>query len=131
VFVYDGNAGGAGFAERGFAVAAAWLRATAEAILSCECQAGCPSCVQSPKCGTGNDPLAKDGALVLLETLLAGAPATAAGPGRPDEVLPGNGASGNGARGRADRVAGGRARAEPVGAHSSLGSAHRPRPPAA
>jgi DEAD/DEAH box helicase domain-containing protein len=80
VFVYDGNAGGAGFAERGFAVAAAWLRATAEAIHSCECQAGCPSCVQSPKCGTGNEPLAKDGALVLLETLLAGAPANAAGP---------------------------------------------------
>jgi ATP-dependent helicase YprA (DUF1998 family) len=75
---HDGNEGGAGFAERGFAVAAAWLRATAEAILSCECQAGCPSCVQSPKCGTGNEPLAKDGALVLLETLLAGAadPAT-------------------------------------------------------
>jgi DEAD/DEAH box helicase domain-containing protein len=78
VIVYDGNAGGAGFAERGFAVAAAWLRATAEAIHSCECQAGCPSCVQSPKCGTGNEPLAKDGALVLLETLLAGAPASAA-----------------------------------------------------
>jgi DEAD/DEAH box helicase domain-containing protein len=77
VFVYDGNAGGAGFAERGFAVAQAWLRATAEAIGSCECQAGCPSCVQSPKCGTGNEPLAKDGAVLLLETLLAGAPAGA------------------------------------------------------
>ncbi|HET7248145.1 MAG TPA: DEAD/DEAH box helicase [Streptosporangiaceae bacterium] len=78
VFVYDGNAGGAGFAERGFAVAQAWLRATAEAIGSCECQAGCPSCVQSPKCGTGNEPLAKDGAVLLLETLLAGAPAAPA-----------------------------------------------------
>jgi DEAD/DEAH box helicase domain-containing protein len=78
VFVYDGNAGGAGFAERGFAVAQAWLRATAEAILSCECQAGCPSCVQSPKCGTSNEPLAKDGAVLLLETLLAGAPAASA-----------------------------------------------------
>ena len=77
VFVYDGNAGGAGFAERGFAVAQAWLRATAEAIGSCECQAGCPSCVQSPKCGTGNEPLAKEGAVLLLETLLAGVPATA------------------------------------------------------
>jgi DEAD/DEAH box helicase domain-containing protein len=74
VFVYDGNAGGAGFAERGFAVAGSWLQATAEAILSCECEGGCPSCVQSPKCGTGNEPLAKDGALVLLETLLTGAP---------------------------------------------------------
>jgi DEAD/DEAH box helicase domain-containing protein len=78
VFVYDGNAGGAGFAERGFAVAAAWLRATAEAIGGCECQTGCPSCVQSPKCGTGNEPLSKDGAVLLLETLLAGTPA--AGP---------------------------------------------------
>jgi len=78
VFVYDGNAGGAGFAERGFAVAQAWLRATAEAIGSCECHAGCPSCVQSPKCGTGNEPLAKEGAVLLLETLLAGAPAAAA-----------------------------------------------------
>ncbi len=78
VFVYDGNAGGAGFAERGFAVAQAWLRATAEAIASCECQAGCPSCVQSPKCGTGNEPLAKAGAVLLLETLLAGAPTTTA-----------------------------------------------------
>ena len=119
VFVYDGNAGGAGFAERGFAVAAAWLRATAEAILSCECQAGCPSCVQSPKCGTGNEPLAKDGALVLLETLLAGAPVTAGGPGRPDEVYLANGMSGNGDHGRADKAAGGRAQDEPVAAHSS------------
>jgi len=86
VFVYDGNEGGAGFAERGFAMAAAWLTATAEAILSCECQAGCPSCVQSPKCGTGNEPLAKDGALVLLETLLAGASDPAASATAPDST---------------------------------------------
>jgi DEAD/DEAH box helicase domain-containing protein len=78
VFVYDGNEGGAGFAERGFAVAREWLTATAEAITSCECQAGCPSCIQSPKCGTGNEPLTKDGALLLLRALLARAPGPAA-----------------------------------------------------
>ena len=72
VFVYDGHDGGAGFAERGYQAAAEWLRATAEAIRSCECQAGCPSCIQSPKCGTGNEPLSKNGAVLLLECLLEG-----------------------------------------------------------
>jgi DEAD/DEAH box helicase domain-containing protein len=70
--VYDGHDGGAGFAERGYRAAAEWLRATAEAIRSCECQAGCPSCIQSPKCGNGNEPLSKNGAVLLLECLLEG-----------------------------------------------------------
>jgi len=70
VFVYDGHEGGAGFAERGFAVAADWLRATRNAIDSCSCESGCPSCVQSPKCGNGNSPLSKAGAIGLLGVLL-------------------------------------------------------------
>jgi DEAD/DEAH box helicase domain-containing protein len=72
VFVYDGHDGGAGFAERGFRAAGDWLRATARAIESCECGAGCPSCIQSPKCGNGNEPLSKHGAVRLLECLLQG-----------------------------------------------------------
>ncbi|MEV5553866.1 DEAD/DEAH box helicase [Nonomuraea wenchangensis] len=70
VFVYDGHEGGAGFAERGYARANDWLTATREAITSCECDRGCPSCIQSPKCGNGNEPLDKRGAIRLLNTLL-------------------------------------------------------------
>lgn len=71
VFVYDGHEGGAGFAERGYARARDWLTATREAIASCECDRGCPSCIQSPKCGNGNEPLDKTGALRLLAVLLS------------------------------------------------------------
>jgi DEAD/DEAH box helicase domain-containing protein len=75
VFVYDGHSGGAGFAERGYRQADVWLRATLMAIEACECPRGCPSCVQSPKCGNGNDPLDKAGAIVVLQSVLARLPA--------------------------------------------------------
>lgn len=81
VFVYDGHSGGAGFAERAFHTAAEWLTATREAIAACECESGCPSCVQSPKCGNGNDPLDKKAAIRLLTHLLKGAP-----PNPPEET---------------------------------------------
>ena len=71
VFVYDGYPGGAGFAERGYRLADTWIAATADAIEACECPNGCPSCVQSPKCGNGNDPLDKPGAVRVLRLLLA------------------------------------------------------------
>ncbi|MDP9391734.1 MAG: DEAD/DEAH box helicase [Actinomycetota bacterium] len=70
IFVYDGHPGGAGFSERGFAVLRRWLQATRATVASCECESGCPSCVQSPKCGNGNEPLDKAGAVRVLDVVL-------------------------------------------------------------
>jgi DEAD/DEAH box helicase domain-containing protein len=70
IFVYDGYPGGAGFAARGFRTMDRWWEATASAIEACECPSGCPSCVQSPKCGNGNDPLDKDGAILVLRMVV-------------------------------------------------------------
>jgi DEAD/DEAH box helicase domain-containing protein len=71
IFVYDGYPGGAGITERGYALATEHLRATRDTVRSCPCESGCPSCVQSPKCGNGNHPLDKAGAIRLLDELIA------------------------------------------------------------
>lgn len=70
VFIYDGHAGGAGLAPEAFAHARELLQATLRSISACPCEDGCPSCIQSPKCGAGNRPLSKDGAIRLLEKML-------------------------------------------------------------
>jgi DEAD/DEAH box helicase domain-containing protein len=70
VIVYDAVPGGAGVAELGYEAADRHLGATRVSIVACPCDAGCPSCVQSPKCGNGNEPLDKLGAVALLDALL-------------------------------------------------------------
>ncbi|WP_208027568.1 DEAD/DEAH box helicase [Rhabdothermincola sediminis] len=70
IVIYDGHPGGAGIAELGFRAADRHLAATLEIIESCRCTDGCPSCVQSPKCGNGNEPLDKAGAVALLRAVL-------------------------------------------------------------
>ena len=72
VFVYDGHSGGVGITERGFEAFEGWVGDTAKMLDGCPCESGCPSCVQSPKCGNLNEPLDKTGALELLSRMLAG-----------------------------------------------------------
>ncbi|MDH3300481.1 MAG: DEAD/DEAH box helicase [Acidimicrobiia bacterium] len=70
IFIYDGYPGGAGIADLAFAAADRHLAATADILDACQCVTGCPSCVQSPKCGNGNEPLDKMAALALLVNTL-------------------------------------------------------------
>jgi DEAD/DEAH box helicase domain-containing protein len=71
VFVYDGHAGGVGIARRGYDELEGWAADTARLLAGCPCADGCPSCVQSPKCGNLNEFLDKEGALTLLRRMLA------------------------------------------------------------
>ena len=68
--IYDAMPGGAGVAELGFEAADRHLLATRQSIAVCPCEDGCPSCIQSPKCGNGNDHLDKRAALQLLGAIL-------------------------------------------------------------
>jgi DEAD/DEAH box helicase domain-containing protein len=70
VFIYDGHPGGVGITERGFAAFEGWVSDTARMLEGCPCSEGCPSCVQSPKCGNLNEWLDKDGALTLLRRMV-------------------------------------------------------------
>ncbi|RMH38153.1 MAG: DUF1998 domain-containing protein [Nitrospirae bacterium] len=64
--LYDGYEGGLGFTKRALDVLDSWLRTTARLLSQCPCPEGCPSCVQDPQCGSGNQPLDKQGAQFLL-----------------------------------------------------------------
>lgn len=70
IFLYDGFPGGIGISEKGFALLEQLWRVTLETIEKCQCDYGCPSCIQSPKCGNNNEPLDKPGAINLLRALL-------------------------------------------------------------
>ena len=71
IFIYEGHPGGVGITDTGYAMLDEWLTATLRTIETCPCEAGCPSCIQSPKCGNLNEPLDKRAAIVLLRGLLA------------------------------------------------------------
>jgi len=70
IFIYDAHPGGIGIAEKGFEMITELWQATLKSVEECPCTDGCPSCVQSPKCGNNNQPLDKEAAIVLLEELV-------------------------------------------------------------
>jgi DEAD/DEAH box helicase domain-containing protein len=71
IFIYDAYPGGVGIAEKGFDLITELWQTTLRAIKECPCREGCPSCIQSPKCGNNNEPLDKRAAQLLLEGLLS------------------------------------------------------------
>ncbi|WP_406661621.1 DEAD/DEAH box helicase [Methanolobus sp. ZRKC3] len=70
IFIYDGHPGGVGYAESGYEKIVEMLEVTLRSISSCSCVEGCPSCIQSPKCGNNNNPLDKDAAIMILHRIL-------------------------------------------------------------
>jgi DEAD/DEAH box helicase domain-containing protein len=70
IFIYDGYPGGVGLAKRGYEIIEDLLKKTFHLISDCPCENGCPSCIHSPKCGSGNKPLDKQGAIYLCRLLL-------------------------------------------------------------
>jgi DEAD/DEAH box helicase domain-containing protein len=72
IFIYDAYPGGIGIAEKGYDMIEDLWQATRRVIAECPCEDGCPSCVQSPKCGNNNKPLDKAAALLILDELQSG-----------------------------------------------------------
>jgi DEAD/DEAH box helicase domain-containing protein len=77
IFIYDAHPGGVGLAQRGFEIVFELLEKTYSHVKECECEDGCPSCIHSPKCGSGNKPLDKLAAIMILEGLLGHIPLSA------------------------------------------------------
>ncbi|MDR7420665.1 MAG: DEAD/DEAH box helicase [Armatimonadota bacterium] len=89
IFIYDGHPGGVGIAEKGYTLVDALMAATLEVIEACPCGGGCPSCIQSPRCGNLNEPLDKQAALLLLRGLVGRPRVPVSGAAAPDTAMPG------------------------------------------
>jgi DEAD/DEAH box helicase domain-containing protein len=88
IFIYDGHPGGIGITRTAFARFEELCRDAHRLIAECPCASGCPSCVQSPKCGNLNEPLSKAGARLLLERMLGVGEEPAAGGHRSERAAP-------------------------------------------
>jgi DEAD/DEAH box helicase domain-containing protein len=72
IFIYDGHPGGIGIARRGYEAFETLVADAHRLVGECPCESGCPSCIQSPKCGNLNEPLSKAGSLALMARMLGG-----------------------------------------------------------
>jgi DEAD/DEAH box helicase domain-containing protein len=88
IFIYDGYPGGVGLAQLGFEVVQDLFEQTLLHLQTCECEEGCPSCIHSPKCGSGNKPLDKRAAMLILEVLLGHIPLSQIAEAGPEEEQP-------------------------------------------
>jgi DEAD/DEAH box helicase domain-containing protein len=117
VFIYDGHPGGVGLAHRAYDKILDLLKETRTLVKGCACEDGCPSCIHSPKCGSGNKPLDKQACLAVLQFLLE--PESAQKQFRRKKpkgppIFPDlSGSSGRGKKSQTSRTSGGRVRAEP------------------
>ncbi|MEE8322087.1 MAG: Zn-binding domain-containing protein, partial [Candidatus Bathyarchaeia archaeon] len=93
IFIYDGFEGGIGISEKLYELVENLFEATLQLLTNCECQEGCPSCIQSPKCGNGNIPLDKSAALLILnhiQSLKDPLTLTSISDSLEDEIMPPN-----------------------------------------
>ena len=84
IFIYDGYPGGVGLAQRGYEIISELLETTFHHVRDCGCENGCPSCIHSPKCGSGNKPLDKQAALLIMKGLLGHIPLSEMAPDEED-----------------------------------------------
>jgi len=94
IFVYDGHSGGVGLTRKAFTLIDKLMHKTLTAVRECPCETGCPSCVHSPKCGSGNRPIDKQACILVLAGLLeAGRKSSSLPPTRittAEAIQPGN-----------------------------------------
>ncbi len=107
IFIYDGYPGGVGLAAKGYEALEDLLERTLRLIEGCPCDGGCPSCIHSPTCGNGNQPLDKEAAALVLSVLTGALPLERAAGGReipPETALPAGSGAGPGGSAREEKL---------------------------
>ncbi len=128
VFIYDGLPGGAGLTAGAFPKLESLLQNVREVLKKCPCETGCPSCIQSPKCGAGNRPLDKQGCLFLIEKILDGQGSTELSmEGQAERIIASSEPDETGLKGNNPQMTAAEKRANSVEAHPEATAVWQPR----